>query len=290
MNQIRHIMAKVLESGPAKERCSTCHRLVLHAPDIASRARPGQFVHCVPGFMKEDIPLLRRPLSISGVSANSPSTTPDNLEFILRLMGTGTRLLARHKPGQLIDCLGPLGNGFTLVEDKTALLIAGGMGVAPLRWLAMELAAKGGRVYLLAGAKSNEEFPCKVELQDGRARIPELEAVGVDTEFVSEEDGLLATDLLKRRLPELAATGRPIQAYAVGPRAMLKALAAIMPKDVSCEVSLEERMACGVGACRSCVVALRHPDPPGYVYRRVCKDGPVFDLFDIVWAKESDID
>jgi dihydroorotate dehydrogenase electron transfer subunit len=205
---------------------------------------------------------------------------------MLRLVGSGTRILARRKAGESIDCLGPLGNGFSLAADRTCLLIAGGMGIAPLRWLAKDLSSKGAKVYLLAGAKSADDFPCEVVQGKEKFVIPEFEGLGIETEFVSEEQGLLVTDLVSRRLPELLSIRRPVQAYAVGPGAMLKALADLLPVEVACEVSLEERMACGVGACRSCVAALRHPDTPGHVYRRVCKEGPVFDLRDIVWARD----
>ena len=287
MNHIHHLLCGVLES---RALGGAHHRLTLHAPQIAAAARPGQFLHCAPAFPQEAVPLLRRPLSISGVSAMQPSASPDVVELLFRVLGRGTHRLASRQPGEDVDCLGPLGNGFTVVPERAALLIAGGMGIAPLHWLAMDLAARGCEVHLLAGAKSAADFPCQVVWQQGRARLPDLEAVGVDTEFVSEEDGLLATDLTARRLPEFLSANQKIQAYAVGPRAMLKALADLLPADLPCQVSLEERMACGIGACRSCVVALRRPEPPGYLYRRVCRDGPVFDIRDVIWEREAELD
>ncbi len=275
MNAIYHLQAEVRESAPLG---ANYHRLVLQAPQIVDSARPGQFVHLAPPATAETLPLLRRPISISGIRPAAGC-----IELTFCLIGPGTRLLAIRRPGETLDCLGPLGNGFTLQSGKLCLLIAGGMGIAPLRWLAAELAAKNNEVHLLAGAKSPEDFPGPLERQKDRLTLPELEALGIHTEFVSEKDHLLVTDLLARRLPEVLATGRNIQAYAVGPRAMFKALLPLLPENVPCQVSLEERMACGVGACRSCVVALRDLSPVGSTYKRVCRDGPVFDIREVVW-------
>jgi len=286
MSRIYHVQAEVLESEP---RGKAHHRLLLLAPKIAAQARPGQFVHCAPSPPAKDLPLLRRPFSISRVMRRQVSSSPDCIELFFRIIGPGTRRLAQRSPGEVVDCLGPLGNGFTVVAEKVSLLIAGGTGIAPLRWLAAELAESGGEVHLLVGAESPDCFPCPLLRQKDTFRIPELEALGVHAEFVSEEDRLLVTDLLARQLPELLRGGRAIQAYAAGPREMLRAVADLLPADLPCQASLEEHMPCGVGACRSCVVAIRNPSPPGYTYKRVCREGPVFDLRQVIWQTEGEI-
>lgn len=283
MTRIFHSAGEVLESRPLG---AAHHWLLLRAPEPAAAARPGQFLHCAPSAHGDF--LLRRPVSISGVRASLSSETPDSLELSFRVIGAGTRALAAHKAGETIDCLGPLGNGFTMAAEKPSLLIAGGMGIAPLRWLAQELAARGGEVTLLAGAKSAEDFPYPVVWEKGRGIILEFAAFGIATEFVSEEQGVLVTELAAQRLPELLAAKPDLQAYAVGPRGMLRALLQVLPEDLPCQVSLEERMACGIGACRSCVVALRQDTAPGYGYFRVCYDGPVFDLRAIAWEREQE--
>jgi dihydroorotate dehydrogenase electron transfer subunit len=280
---IHHLQCEVVESNPCG---AEHHRLVLRAPRIAALARPGQFLHCAPGFPSEALALLRRPISISGI----PADAPDCVELVFRTIGPGTRMLATRKVREMVDCLGPLGNGFTIYPEKLALIIAGGMGVAPLRFLATHLAAQGCEVHMLVGVRTTHDLPFPTTSENKRLVLPELQTLGIQTEVVTEAQGMLVTDLLAQRLPALQARGRPIQVYAVGPRPMFRALVNVLPVDLPCEVSLEERMACGIGACRSCVVALAHGEHPGYVYRRVCRDGPVFDLREIVWHAESEID
>jgi len=284
---IHHLQCEVLESKPLP---GGHHWLVLHAPRLAAQARPGQFLYCAPGHPHESAPLLRRPLSIAGLKRNAATGLPENIELAFRLVGPGTRMLAQRKPKEMIDCLGPLGNGFTIMENSVPVLVAGGIGIAPLRWLALDLAENEHETYLLAGAKSVEAFPFPVVQRGNDLKLSELEALNLHTAFANEADGQLVTDLLAEQLPKISSDGRRIQVYAVGPRAMIKALAGLLPEEVLCQVSLEERMACGVGACRSCVVAMHNPTHTGFIYRRVCKDGPVFDLRDIAWEMERDDD
>jgi dihydroorotate dehydrogenase electron transfer subunit len=282
MNHIFHLQCEVTISQPVGK---FYHRLILRAPQIVETARPGQFLHLAPGLPNETIALLRRPISIYG-AGKSGLLPPEEVELIFRLLGPGTRYLAARKVKEIIDCLGPLGNGFTLAPEKFSLLIGGGSGILPLRWLALALQAAGNEVLVLAGAQSPEEFPLSLSEKGGKTRLAELDSLGLETEFASETAGLLVTDLLARKLPELLKKQKPLQVYAVGPRPMLKALARLLPQEIPCQVSLEARMACGVGACRSCVTPIRSPEPPGFVYKRVCKDGPIFELRDILLEQE----
>jgi dihydroorotate dehydrogenase electron transfer subunit len=283
MQPIFHLQCEVTESRPQGDNY---HRLILRSPQIAAAARPGQFLHLAPGLPNESIALLRRPISIYGAGREG-LLQDEAVEVVFRLVGPGTRYLAARNLEEKIDCLGPLGNGFLLAPEKFSLLIGGGSGMLPLRWLALQLKARGSQVLILAGAKTPEEFPLELETQPEATRLAELQAVGIETEFAGEDQGLLVTDLLARRLPEILASKKPVQAYAVGPRPMLAALTRLLPPEIPCQVSLEARMACGVGACRSCVTPIRASAPPGYTYKRVCKDGPVFDLREILLEQEA---
>lgn len=258
------------------------HRLVLSAPAIAAVAQPGQFLHiwCHPPNEIDRHPcaaMLRRPYSISRLHA------PDAVEILLRVRGTGGRMLAGKTRGDVIDVIGPLGNGFSLAENLgTGVIVAGGVGLAPAPFLVERLLARGARAVLLAGATDDERVPFAVARSPGGgATLPELAALGAEVSFVTEAvEGLLVSELLEGRLSEF---GDDATIFAIGPRAMLKRLAEITEGRRPLQVSLEERMACGLGACRSCVVPVRGAG--GDAYQTVCRDGPVFSADQIDWEK-----
>jgi len=297
------------------------HRLVLKAPRIAEEAGPGQFVHvwCHP---PEEIgrppcaAILRRPYSISRVRP------PGEVELLLRVRGVGGRMLASKRVGDQLDVIGPLGRGFQIrPELRRAVIAAGGIGLAPVPFLIEALASQSVQVTLLAGAAHDAMVPYRVDRQGAQgASLPELAALGAEVAFVSEEvDGKLVSDLLEARLGEL--DPEQDEVMAVGPRAMLKRVAELTEGRVRAQVSLEERMACGVGACRSCVVpvakqaspaamaategglATRSGEGLGYgraerpaglgatalqngpTYKTVCREGPVFYASEIDWER-----
>jgi dihydroorotate dehydrogenase electron transfer subunit len=257
------------------------HRLVLESPEIAAAAEPGQFLHvwCHPPEEIERPPcaaILRRPFSISRLRP------PDGIEVLLRARGTGGRMLAGKAAGELLDVIGPLGHGFRIRDGlQLAVLVAGGVGLAPAPFLIQRLVERGIRVMVMAGAADDEKVPFSVRRpRAGRATIPELTELGAEVLFVSESvEGLLITEVFEARLGELPAEG--VDVFAIGPRAMLKRLAEVTGVHFPLQVSLEERMACGVGACRSCVVPVLADG--GVSYRTVCRDGPVFYASDIAW-------
>ena len=232
--------------------------LELRAEDLFSRGRPapGQFVMLGP--LKDDStdPFLNRPFSIHRLSG------PDRLELLIAVVGRGTRLLGTLEPGARLGLLGPLGNGFSLPDPKRpALLVAGGLGVAPLFFLAEELCSKGARPRLLYGAGSVDQLVPT----DG------LQAQGVSVKLATDDGTAgfsgFVSGLLEKEQPEPDA-----YLAACGPVEMLEAVAAVADKrGQQLEVSLESRMACGLGACLGCTVFL-----PGGADRRVCCDGPVF--------------
>ena len=234
----------------------------LEAPAIASTARPGQFVMVRCG---EEL-LLRRPFSIHHVADNN------KLAILFSIVGKGTQWLAQCKVGDRVDLLGPLGNGFTL-PDKTQhiLLVAGGMGIAPLRFLADKAIKEGHEVTLFLGAQTSNHL-CPESL------LPSGVGLAITTEDGSAGEKGMITDSF-RGLVSLAATD---QIFACGPLPMYKAMAQ-MPelKDKLVQVSLEVVMGCGVGVCYGCTVKTRQG------LRQVCQDGPVFNLHDILWDELS---
>jgi dihydroorotate dehydrogenase electron transfer subunit len=235
--------------------------ITFHSPQISQNSLPGQFVNIrVSNGLK---PLLRKPLSIHNVEG-------DTFEILFESVGEGTKLLAQSKVGEELDILGPLGNGFSINGTKTAVLIGGGMGVAPLLYLANSLKGKVQKLQVFIGAREKERLVCESELKPAASDL-----------FVCTDDGSygekgLVTDLFRHQLTTYNLQLTTI--YACGPRPMLKALSELAGHHkISCQLSLEEYMACAIGACRGCVVKTRKG------YKTVCNDGPVFEAREIVW-------
>jgi len=259
------LSAKILE----KEEVACDHyRLALNAPLISKDAHPGQFVHVK--ITSQYMPLLRRPFSIHRINSSG-------IEILFRVVGTGTRLLAEKRVGDELDIIGPLGHGFMAKEDTfTAILVAGGVGVAPLFALAERL-RQFTEVKMLIGSKTKTGIIC----------LEKLEALGIGVQVATDDGSLgikgIATDLLEDFLVTAASPQLPI--YGCGPMPMLKVLSEIAQLYSSpCQISLEANMACGVGACLGCVVKMvDHHSPSHFEYKRVCVDGPVFDAKEILW-------
>ena len=209
---------------------------------------------------------LRRPFSVAGVPA------PGRFELLVEVRGKGTRALAEKPIGSAVSVVGPLGNEFTLPEPgDVPLLVAGGIGAAGLRLLAQELRRGGHRTRALVGAPTSEGLLDHVLPPQAGDEETSLE---VATDDGSEGFHGTVTGLLERALGEPDA---PARVYCCGPPAMIAATADIAARaGVPCEALLEEMMACGVGACRGCVVATRSG------YKAVCSDGPVFDTSELV--------
>jgi dihydroorotate dehydrogenase electron transfer subunit len=253
-------------------------KLVLKGP-IAQQAKPGQFVHLLVGPTLD--PLLRRPISIAVIDPECQEIT-----LLYKIKGKGTELLSKAGPGQKLNLLGPLGKGFTLPAHGELWLVAGGIGVFPLYALAAEAKKQGLTVRLFWGGENSSQLECS-----GLAMWEEL---GLPI-YLSTLDGScgkkgLVTELLQEFLqayrqsdPSPAAAGEPVQVAACGPPGMMQAVTAdCLQAGVPVEVSLEEQMACGLGACLGCVATLQ--DGQGRVRRaKVCQDGPVFWGEEVVW-------
>ncbi|MGR0482129.1 MAG: dihydroorotate dehydrogenase electron transfer subunit [Candidatus Electronema sp. V4] len=234
-------------------------RLTIHAPEIAAAASPGQFVMVQVSSSLD--PLLRRPFSIHSRSADG------SLSLLFKVIGKGTVLLAQAKPADAIDLLGPLGKGFDLTAaEKPVCLIGGGMGIAPLLFLAQELP---GRKYALLGARNREELaPLAKFFADSGCAVQ-----------LATDDGSLGhhgfiPDLLDAVLPDVRLV------CTCGPKPMMRSVASkCRQAGTPCQVSVETHMACGMGACLGCAVPGRDGS-----YVHVCKEGPVFNSEELAWA------
>ncbi|MBI2856838.1 MAG: dihydroorotate dehydrogenase electron transfer subunit [Chloroflexi bacterium] len=230
----------------------------LEAPQIAASARPGQFalLRCADSLER----MLRRPLSVHAVDGGQ-------VAFFYRIAGRGTAWLAAQRQRDSVDILGPLGNGFSVPDGTRRLvLIAGGLGIAPLRFLAEAEAARGRDVTLLLGARSADGlYPADL--------LPRDVSLALATEDGSQGYRGPVTELAARYLPQAE------RAFACGPEGMYRTLARALggPNVVPVQVALEVRMGCGVGACLSCSLKTRSG------WKHACVDGPVFALDDIDW-------
>lgn len=235
--------------------CPGYYRIVFEAEDLARVSCPGQFC-----MLKAPEAYLRRPLSIYSVSGSK-------VEFLYRVVGKGTDALSALLPGASIEILGPLGNGYPQKksDNKLPVLVAGGTGIASLNFLAQKLKDKGQLFY---GARNRTELVC----------LDNFRALGWKMELATDDGSVgykgIVTDLLENYLA--GKENRELVIFACGPHAMLKRTAEIAKDyEVMCFVSLEEKMACGVGNCQGCAVK------SGETYKMVCKDGPVFAIEEI---------
>lgn len=239
-----------------------------NSPELAGRVVPGQFFD-VRVTKRFDI-LLRRPFSIFDYDEK-------DISMLYEVVGKGTSLLSILKPGEELDILGPLGNGFTIpMEIDRVILVGGGIGVAPLFSWAKELMQmkKRGRkidVEILIGAKNRYKVLCERDFK----------RIGL-TPLIATDDGSagykgFVTELFKERVT--SDERRETVVYACGPYPMLRELSAILKKyNLTGEISMERRMGCGMGACLGCVVKTIDGK-----YKRVCKDGPIFRADEVLW-------
>ena len=267
-----------------QEISSGYYRMRILCPEIASKAKPGQFVMVRITQLLD--PLLRRPFGIHRLCLERDNDTPQNypscVEILYRIVGKGTRILSQKKRGEPIDLMGPLGNGFHLEQNcKKAIMVAGGVGIAPLFSLAQTLTEVRGKdslrteLIVFIGGETKKDILCLEDFKKLGARV-----------VVSTEDGSLGTKgVVTSLLLNFLRTSFPsetydLQLFGCGPLPMLQTLSEIaLSHDIPCQISLESRMACGVGACLGCTVPTRIAKEEGSetFYQRVCKEGPVFD-------------
>ncbi len=255
---IIQVKAKIISNEKVRKN----YRLLkLACPEIAKKAGPGQFVEIRVSDGAE--PLLRRPISIHDADKT-------RINLLYEIIGMGTQMLSEKTRGNSLDIIGPLGNGFTYGRpDKKygIILVAGGMGVAPLVFLARRLRTL--KPLVLIGARTKTQIVC----------AEEFKRLGCSVKIATDDGSTgfkgKVTVLLESCL---AAGGKFSQIFACGPSPMLKAVSCISRQGhIGSQLSLEEHMACGIGACLGCVVNTKNG------YKRVCKEGPVFKGEELIW-------
>lgn len=239
-----------------RELCGGIFDVTVRADALAQAAQPGQFAHLlVPGKT------LRRPISICEIDRNAGT-----LRFVFQVRGEGTEILSRFDVGDCYDILAPLGHGFVLGDtSRRALFVGGGIGVPPLLEAAK---AYGKNAVVVLGFRSRNAVILQEDFEKYGCKV-----------LIATDDGSagfhgLVTDCMKDEPADVI--------FACGPTPMLKAVcAAADQRKIPCQISLEERMACGIGACLGCACKLRNGEKE--YYGHVCKDGPVFDYQIVVW-------
>jgi len=251
----------VIVKAPVKEVIeleNQIYILKLFAPQIASEIKPGEFLNVkVSDFC---FPLLRRPFSVCDVEK-------DLVYIMFNIFGEGTKILSKKKEGEIVDILGPLGKGFNLKGDyDTAVIVAGGLGVAPFPYFLKEL-DKDKEVLSFIGGRTKKDIITY-----------KMKNVLISTDDGSRGMKGNVVQLLEKNLNKL--TGRKVKVFACGPNAMLRSLKEFcLSHNLDCEVSTECAMACGFGICQGCPIESTK-DPSKYML--VCKDGPVFNIKDVV--------
>ena len=267
MSRKYDIICPVIEN---RQVASNTYLMRIAAPEIANNTRPGQFVMVHAGVEPRANPLLRRPFSIH-------RTTPEGEMYILyRPVGSATGYMSEMAAGEELKVLGPLGNGFDLgLAEREAYLVAGGVGLAPIWALAEALQGKV-ETRLFYGLRSADEVVDFISGASGPAQPHEV--------IITTEDGSAGTSGLVTGPLAKALDSRPAPVFACGPRPMLAAIAALAGKaGIKAQVSLEERMACGMGLCMSCSVETVAGTKAEPAYTRVCNEGPVFNAEEVKW-------
>lgn len=230
-------------------------------PEVAAVAQPGQFVHIrVDGFT------LRRPISICGID-----TEKGTLRIVFEIRGEGTAVMARLNEGDAVDMLAPLGHGFTVNQEfSKVVLIGGGIGTPPMLPLAK---AYGTKATMISGFRSASA----VILQD------DFRNTGAETILCTDDGTQGIHGFVTQPLADILANGGVDAVYACGPMPMLRGVSALCKENgvKLCEISLEERMACGIGACLGCACKTKRNDEEYFAH--VCKDGPVFNAEEVIW-------
>ncbi len=254
-------------------RFGAYHQVTLVAPEIAERARPGQFVSV--GMPDDRRFVLRRHFSVH--QASRRGGWAGTLEFVFDPRGQGTEWLAEAKPHQFLDVVGPLGKAFAYPQRlSNCLLVAHGHGAASMLFLAQELRARGKRVDMILGAESQDRVLKPIEAK----RLSQT--IEIVTQDGSLGDRASVLDILPRVVEQTAAE----VIYSAGSPGLLREVASFCAeRRVPAQVAVEEPMACGLGLCFTCVVPVIRKDGSGYDNLRSCVDGPVFNAARIFWDR-----
>ena len=246
-----------------EELVSGIYKYSVEAPEIAKSAKPGQFLEIK--VTKEGVePFLRRPISIFNLDG-------DVVEFIFQVKGRGTELLAKREVGEKIDIMGRLGSGTFIIDDyKNVSIIGGGIGIYPLYELAKELNGKAQNINVYLGFRNRSLVTCEKDFEEVSNKLV------IATDDGSYKQKGFAINYLK----EDAKSQKPDIIFACGPLPMLKSVREYaIEENIPCQISLEERMGCGIGACLGCAVKVISGKEDRFGH--VCKEGPVFNATDV---------
>jgi dihydroorotate dehydrogenase electron transfer subunit len=270
------VAAEVTSNNPLSAEYNV---LALAAPAIAAAAAPGQFVMIKAGTGHD--PLLRRPFSVFEVLRDARGD-PTGISILNKRIGVATALVYDARPGQRIDCLGPLGRPFAPVDPPIdAWMVAGGVGLAPFAALAQVLRGRGVRSTLFYGARSGAELFYLDSFRDLGVAV-----VTTTEDGTAGERGRVTLPLERALAARAAGTVRtPVILYVCGPEPMMAAAAGLASRyDTPCFVSVERTMGCGLGGCYSCVVPMRAAHG-GFHHVRSCIEGPVMAGDQIAWEQ-----
>ncbi len=250
----------------SNEEISTgIYYMKLEAFEIANNCVPGQFVEV---YIDKGENILPRPISICDIEKEKGI-----LHLVYKVVGKGTEFLSRLEKSSALKIIGSLGNGFPIIEKKSYALVGGGIGIPPLLYLCRIIK----RVYPSSDITVFLGFQSETYLTD------EFQKIGVDVK-IATDDG--SKGFKGNTVELIKSTNRKFDIiYSCGPKIMLKGIADFsLENNIECYVSMEERMACGIGACVGCVVKIKNDNSEnGWEYKKVCKDGPVFNSLEVVW-------
>jgi dihydroorotate dehydrogenase electron transfer subunit len=238
-------------------------------------------------------PFLRRPFSLGG-RRELPAGGCE-LDILYRTIGAGTHWLTGANAGLQLSILGPLGNGFTVRDEKPlAAIVGGGVGIPPMMYQAEALVSAGRKVVAFCGSRTGKLLPLTLAGERPSAAghpamcAEEFTRLGIPCVIATDDGSVGAAgvvseslrDWLNANLPE----AKDLVVYACGPEPMMRAVADIcLSRDYECQLALERHMACGMGTCQSCVCKIRSENESGWAFKLVCTDGPVFDARNVLW-------
>ena len=254
-----------------KNLVGSIYLMRMHCPGIAKNIEPGQFINIK--VNDELIPLLRKPFSVCQRNADEGW-----IEIVWKIVGKGTEIIARYKVGELVNVLGPLGRGFYIQPVvQRALLVGGGLGVAPLPFLCQELIKAVKSVVVFLGARSVNEL----------SFIEAFQQMGAEV-IITTEDGSrgkrgMVTDVLRDYLIQECPINDQWHLFSCGPTGLLNQVSAITEEfNIEGQISIETMMGCGFGICIGCPVRVREGRSGGGLYKLTCVDGPVFNAREVI--------